>query len=317
MAEKCIGSSLKNLPGTCIIIDFVQISRIMITTVNDQNGDLNSFTIEQAGLIANWQAKFDKKAFESDVLTKIVPIDEVANCVQAKEGEIVFAENRHTRTLYKGDNNFTFEIFDHFPEFIAGLQAMEGKNLAFYFVDFNGKVYGKTDGTNFLPIPVEGFNVDEFVFPTGDAGSRVPAKFKIKNNSDLNKAYQVTVLDADGEIIDMSAKLGTNVYGQRTTTNVITGEAVTGCVMDIKTVTLADKDAQPILGIAYAEVVFVDQDGISSNIPLTAAGDITYNAITKFWTINKAALLTTAHTYKLQIKTSGYDIPDSLVVIPE
>ncbi len=311
----CIGQVLGNPTKSCRPIDLKRIRRHLLTSRIKEDGSLNNIAASDAVLITNWQTLFAKYKFDTDAMTKVVPLVENHNFVQTNENPIVFSEDEYRRTIFDGDEDVTMEFFEVTPELIASLKTYEDVDLASYLSDINGSLIGWTpDGVNLYPFDLEGFNVQNFKFP-GEDVSREPATYRFNDPTQLNKAAIVDVLDTDGNKVNMSQKLGDAIYHLLDCTNVVDTPAVTGCNFTAKTAELITSDAVSITGITYDEIALVNSStGVVTS--LAASGSLTYNSTTEKYTINEATLLTSGQTYYLRISHSKFDIAQASVIVP-
>ena len=301
MATKC-ANPLSN-PGNYCDVAIDEIRRVLFVNKYKDDGTLNYITQSNAAAIANWQTLFDKPDFSSSIMEKVVPSHQVWGLTTEQEDNVVDDNNGYLIKLADGNYTVSYEHILLEPYSVKQYKSLEEQTLAVYFVDADDRVWGKKSGVNLYPVDILGVQFSNFSPKTREAASKTMCKFRIKNATDMNELTSVTIADGDVTSDD-------DFYSLIDADIAISSPAVTGCVAVIDT---AQGDVA-VTGIAYTAFTFVDQaDG--STATLAGVGSVTESP-NGTYTINEAALLTTAHTYDLQVTLSGYNISVGEVVVP-
>lgn len=301
MATKC-SNPLSN-PGNYCDVAIDEIRRVLFVNKYKDDGTLNYISQADAAAIANWQTLFDKADFSSSIMEKVVPSHLVWGLTTEQEDNVVDDNNGYLIKLADGNYTINYEHILLEPYCISQYKALEEQTLSVYFVDADDKVWGKKSGVNLYPLDILGFQISNFSPKTREQASKSMVRFRLKTPTDMNILTSVTIADGDVTSDD-------DFYSLIDADVAISAPAVTGCVVVIDT---AQGDVA-VTGITYSGFTFVDQaDG--STVTLAGAGSLneTPNGT---YTVNEAALLTTAHTYDLQITFSGYNISVGEVVVP-
>lgn len=316
MNINCSGSdALSNPTKACKDFDISRIRRHFLTRRTDANGTKKSIAYTDAVAIANWQTLFDTYNFDTDPTDKVVPLVKNYNFVQTNENEIVFSEDTYKKTIFKGDETIVMQFNSISPEYVAVLDGYSDIDLAAYLSDENGSMFGwSQDGVNVYPFSIEDWKVGNFNFP-GETISIEAASYQFADTNELKYIVKVEVLDTDSVKVNMSQKLGDVIYSLQDAVIVVSSPALTGCVFTFKTVEPITADAIDITGVAYGDITFVDQAD-DTQVTLASADKLTYNSATGEYTVNEAALLTTGHTYDLEIRDSPWDAPVQDVAAP-
>lgn len=280
-----------------------EIKRFLFVSYKDASGAENKISVSDAAAIANWQTLFDKYNFSSDKLTKVVPSTLIFEAAPEQGDPEVFDTAGYYKKTKEGDYNWNFMLNDVDPYYVKQMKLMERNNLAVFMVDTNNKVWGKKSGTDLYPIRLQNINVRNFNPPAYQSISQEQVTFRLYDPEDMNDLYGVTV--ADGDVYDDG-----DFYSLVNATGTVSSPAVTGCQVVIAT----DAESVAVTGIVYGEITFRDQAD-SSTATLAASGSLTESPDGTY-VINEAALLTTGHTYTLEISHSGYDITCGDVVVP-
>jgi hypothetical protein len=308
MAEICTTSSLPNIGKDCKF-KIQRPRRLMLTSAVKEDGTANKISLTNAALLSAWQALFDKPDFSTSILEKVVPSPLIYEATTSIENENRVDSDTYSRTIYKGDTDINFMYNDSLPEVIKQMQAMESRNIAAYIVDDDGVVIGKKVGTDLYPLALSELETANYQLPA-DGVSQTPGRIRFTEGSDLNSLTAVTVLDASGNVVNMAESVGIDVYSLTDVTLTSADPAVTGCTF---TATI-DRSGSSLDTIAFGDITFVNQSSGATET-LAGAGSLSYNATTKVYTVNEAALLTTANTYKIQIVKSKFNVVHSNTVI--
>jgi len=303
---KCV-TSLTN-PGNYCKVEIDEIRRILFVSKYKEDGSINKILKTDADEVTNWQTLFDKYNFSSDVLEKVVPSPLVWGFTDEQTDNVVDDANGYLEKLADGDYNITFEHLRLPPYSIQQYKEMESGTVAVYFIDADNRLWGKDDSTYIAPVEVEGLQVNNFAFQTREKASKNSVSFRIKNSRDMNALNSILISDAD-------VTSDEDFYSLIDATNTISSPATTGCVAVIGTSYLSNEGvAVAVTGIEYTAFTFVDQADLST-VTLAASGSLVESPDGTY-TISEVALLTTAHTYNLQVAVSGYDIEIGSVVVP-
>ena len=306
MSTVC-NTALSNLGSGDCKLNMSEMRRIVFVSKNKESGALNYIAQADAATLTNWQTLFDKYAFSSSVLEKAVPTTWLWKLLNEQGDPVTYDEDGDYVKLRDGDYTVSFELHEEVPEYVGALKEMEENTLCVYLYDVAAsglaRVWGIKDGTDLYPFEITGLQVPNFNLKTSEAISSELIKFRVKFPKKMNALTSVEILLSD--LTD-----DTDFYSLVDAAQVISTPAVTGCITVIDT----DRYDEAVTGIAYTAFDFIDAADDSS-VTLAAAGSVTESP-NGTYTINEAALLTTGHTYSLQISHSGYDIAVADVVVP-
>ena len=306
------GSKLPNI-GYNYSFKPEEIRRFMFVLYKKDDNTVNKVTIVNAAIKATWTALFDKPHFSADTSDKIVctPLCYGAGGVAGEATS--FDTNGYFRVLQDGAVDFSFIFYDVAPAIVRQMRDLADYQIAAYPVTQDTRVIGIKDGADLKPLRIQNLTVPNYTPPTRESVATLECKFRLDTGSNMNDLVAVTVASAD--VTDDS-----DFYSLRDVTGTVTTPAVTGCI-----VSLAYDDVDPsapgtaiylaAASVPFGAISFQDRAG-GSAIVLASAGSISYDTATHLHTINEAALLTTAHTYDLNITVSGFDITCGAVVVP-
>ena len=271
--------------------------RFGFTALKDENNALNFITKADAAVLANWQARFDKPAFETDVLSKVVMTRNLYNVIQEQEENIMYQNQAFQMKLRDGILTISGMDEDTIGEVVAAYKAIEDKNVAVYIFDVDTNVQGKEGGVNIYPFQLDSVSSQNFNMRSAEIPGQANLIIKFKNPSDINSIFAVNV--ADAEITDDA-----DFYGLIDATMTTASPAVTGGDF---TPTVNGDGTTFIPSITYNELTFTATDG-SGDETLAGAGSLSYNSVTGTYTVNEALLLTSGKTYHIKVRHAGYDI---------
>lgn len=284
---------------------FGEIKRVGFTLKYKEDGTANSISTTNAALLASWQALFDKRNFDSDVMEKVVITPVIHDCKAEQADGDIYENSGYERELRGGKYDIAFLIEEPHPDIAKQLDELEESSVAIYLFDQDGKVGGKKVGVNLYPI-VCNVRAKEWKLQDREDTGKVTVMITLKNPKDINSFEWVQV--ANGSV-DADIEDETQFYSLFDTSSTVTSPAVTGCAFTLTT----DRYEETVLGVVYTEITFEDQaDGTIE--PLASADSLTY--ADGVYTVNEATLLTTAHVYTLHIDKDEYDSPEATVTVP-
>lgn len=288
------------------------IRRLIFTLTKDDAGADNVIPLSNAAAIANWKMQFDKYSHLSDYSDRFVPTPLVREFTKEDVEAIEWEVEDYKRIMRPGDVDILFSLLDNAPYILKNLKVWEDYTISVWPVSEDNKVLGILSGTDLKPFPIKVNSLGVPYWSPGgyEEGSRNVVSFRVNAATDMNLVVAVTI--ADGDVTSSS-----DFYSLRNATATVATPAVTGCDFT-PTVTDVDPDDPtaviPIAGIVFGEVIFTDDDGVSGDTSLAAAGSISYLA--GVYTVNEAGLLVSGHSYTMKISHSGYDITVATVTIP-
>ena len=184
------------------------------------------------------------------------------------------------------------------------MKDMENATLCVYLIDADTKVWARKDGTDLVPLEIEGLNVPNFNIKSAETPSIELVKFRIKFPKHMNALTSVEI--TDGDVMDDG-----DFYSLVDVTTTITSPATTGCVAALETTRYGDA----VTGFVFGDFIFYDNVAPTVAIPLANAESLVESPDGTY-TISETGLLTTGHTYLLKISHSKYDVAVGTVVCP-
>lgn len=296
-------SNLPNLGKGDCKLSMTTVRRFLFTSKYKEDGTENRILKTDAITLANWQTLFDKPAFSTSKLEKVVPSPWMQLPVFTPSDPEVYDEDGNYQKIKDGNKDVTAELQGVVPALVGAFKGMEQQTISIYMLDDESQVWGEDDGLYIKPLEITGLNVDDFNPRSYNDISREVVRFRFKYPNKLNSLIEAVIASSNAEDDN-------DFYSLIDSDQVITSPAITGC----QTVIDTDRYAEAVTGITYTAFNFVDQAD-SSSTTLAGAGSLTESPDGTY-VVNEAALLTTGHTYDLQITFSGYDIATQEVVVP-
>ncbi len=284
---------------------------IFCRTLSDSS-TTNQIPLSDAAAIANWMAKFNLPAFESNEDEKFICTPIIYEVAEAETEATFWEVENYKQEMIPAPVDISYSMLNVSPYIVKNMELWKSYNLSVYRLTDTQYAQGMLNSTNLKPYRIQpgSFSVQNYKSRGYEVGSKTVVSFRLLAGSDANETVAVNI--ADGDYSD-----DTQFFSLIDATGTITSPAVTGCVC-----TLACDDVDPIdpatsipvTGIVYTEITFRDQaDGVTT-VTLAASGSISQTG--GVLTINEAALLTAGHTYDLEIRKSGYNIVCGDVVVP-
>lgn len=290
-------------PGRTVRLIFTQ-------TLND-SGTTNQITLADAAAKANWLAKFDIPEFETNEDEKFIATCLVYEFTQEESEAINWEVEDYVQEMVPAPVDNVYSLINVSPYMVKNMETWKSSNISVYKVTDTNYAEGMLNGTYLKPYPIQpgSFRVQNYKGRGYQEGSKTLVRYRLLAGTDMNETVGVSIADAN--YAD-----DTQFFSLINATGVITTPAVTGCVATITCDDVnpaAPSTAIAVSGIAYTEITFRDQAD-DSTVTLAASGSI--SQVGAVLTINEAALLTTGHTYTLEIRKSQYNIVCGDVVVP-
>ena len=287
--------------------------RLIFCLTLNESSTTNQISLADAAAKANWLAKFDLPAFESNEDEKFIPTPVVYE-VAEEETEATFWEvEDYKQEMISAPVDISYSMLNVSPYIVKNMETWKSYNMSVYRLTDTHYVQGQLSGANLKPFAIQpgSFSVQNYKNRGYDVGSKVVVSFRLLAGANANETVAVQIADSDVDYSD-----DTQFPSLIDATGAITSPAVTGCVCtmtcdDVNPV--APATSIPVTGIVYTEVTFRDQAD-DSPVTLAASGSISQTG--GALTVNEAALLTAGHTYTLEIRKSGYNIVCGDVVVP-
>lgn len=308
MSVNC-NEALVNIGNDDCKIDFKVIKRIGFTSTKKEDGSYNTITAATAATKAGWQALFNKYNFVSDILEKVVVTPVIYEFADNQTEPEVFDVDGYYEELKDGTYSISFKLNSVVGDILRRMRLNKDKRQSVYFFDAADGVIARKSGTSLIPIEILSTSIQNLRFKTISAISQEMISMRVKFPEQMNELTRVQIADMDYSDDD-------DFFSLTDVETVISSPAVTGCVATLTTT----RDSTAVTGLAtgatdYLNWKFYDAVAPTVAISLSAAGDITETS-DGVYTINKAALLTTAHVYSLKVSASGYDIEIGTVTVP-
>jgi len=298
-----------NLPnpgsGDCPLV-MSEIRRFMFVAQIKEDGTENYISQADAAAIANWQTLFDKPAFGSDFLEKVVPTNIIFGAMSEQDEAAEYNEGGFYKKLADGTYFIKYKMIDVVAQYLKEFKVLENRSIAVYLADNDSRIWGKDDGTDLYPLKIGNIKVPDFQLQTREAPSMVEISFTIENPDDMNDLISVTV--ADGNVHSDS-----DFYSLIDATGTVSSPAITGC----QVIAITDRHGDPITGIVWGDVAFRDQATPFTAYTLASTDKWdTTDQDQGIYIADETALLTAGKTYTLELAHDGYDITCGDVVVP-
>jgi hypothetical protein len=274
----------------------------------------NSISIADADTLANWQTKFNNWSYLADTSDKYMATMMIREFTPAEGDQTIWEIEDYRRIMRSANLDISVSMLDNEPAYLAGLRALVSQSIGFNIVTDLDEVIGIKNGTNLELIPIKdgSFHVPFHKLGGYTEGSKNVISFRADSGTNLDNLVAVTMTDGD-------VTSDTDFFSLRTSTATVSSPAVTGCVFTPSEVRVDPSDpgtTKLISGITFGMITFRDQADQSA-VTLAAAGSLTYNSSTGAYTVNESTLLTTLHSYAIEIAMPRYDIVfTNLCVIP-
>lgn len=302
-------TALSNLGKAGCPLQIKVPKRLGFTLTKNSTGAYNEIALTDAVQLSKWQELMNKFNFASDVTEKVVFTPVFSEFTNEQSEPEAFDVDGVYEVTKDGNITFSFKLTKVNAYLIKQLKSLVGKNVSGYILDVANQVSGRKVGANLRPFEFVFVNPQNLNIPVSGTPSQEMVTMRLKYPEHMNDLWSVIIADADYSSDD-------DFYSLENVSTVISAPAVTGCVA---TLTL-DSTSGPAVGLEsgttdYTKWNFYDAVAPTVAIPLSAAADIT-ETTDGVYTINKSALLTTAHTYSLKVTIDGYDVEVGTVVVP-
>lgn len=306
MANNCTDEILDNSGQGCKLP--IKVTKRFLTTLTKKaDGTYNEVSIADAASLATWTALINKFNFDSDVKTKVVASPLLWEFAPTQDESEVFDVDGYFKKTKDGNYTLEAKMNEEDANTIKNSKANGEKQISVYLLDAGTQVSGRKVGTNLRPFEVIFMDVQNVNLPASGGISQVMVKLRMKFPEHFNDLYTVQIADAD-------YSSDTDFYSLIDVSTAISTPAITGCIA-----TLTDVDGVAVTGLAdgddYLKWSFYDAIAPTVAIPLAAAGSISEGS-DGVYTINEAAILTTAHVYSLKVSVDGYDVEVGTVTVP-
>jgi hypothetical protein len=288
------------------------IRRVGFILKSTTAGTDNLISIADADTLANLQAKQNVWDHSADTSLRLLWTSIVYKATSTPGDPVTWEVEDFKEEMRAGVEDMAFSLLNPSPQYMDRLIALKASVLGVYFLTEYDELLGMKDGVNIKPFPVQfgSLSIPNYKTRGYSEGSENIFSFRLLSGVDKNKMISVVVDDGD-------VTSDEDFFSLEPATGTIGAPAVTGCtitpVCDNYNPTDAAGTAIPVTGITYTMITFVDQAD-DSEVTLAAAGSLTYTG--GVYTVNEAALLTTAHVYDVEIEMPRYQVTCGIVTVP-
>lgn len=287
------------------------IRRVGFVLKSTNAGTDNFISIADADTLANWQTKQNVWDHAADTSLRVMWTSILYKSTSTPGDPVVWEIEDFKEEMRAGVEDMAFSLLNPSPQYMDRLIAIKGQILGVWFLTEYDEVLGMKDGVNLKPFPLQtgSLSIPNYKTRGYSEGSENIWSFRLLSGVDKNKMIKVVV--ADGDVTSDE-----DFYSLEPATGTIGTPAVTGCTITPVCDNYTPNDpatAIPVTGITYTMITFVDR-ATAAEITLDAAGSLTYLA--GVYTVNEASLLTTAHTYDVQIDMPRYQVTCGIVTVP-
>ena len=290
---------------------YQSIKRFVICLTNTDSGTTNVISLSNAAAIANWQAKFDVRTWDTDPSTKFVPTPLIRE-VSKEDTEAVFWEVEDYKVkMRNAEVDLNFSLLDPEPGLLARLATYEDETISVFPITEDNKAIGILDGTDLKPIPIKdgSFSVPNYAPRGYEEGSRNVVTMRLNAGSDMNNLVYVEIADADvfsdSDFYSLYDATMTETSGSPTTS----GGTFTIVLDDVDP--SAPATAVNVTGVVYTEVL-VKKVGAGSYVAVAASGNWTESS--NVYTLNETDVFATGTNY-VHVNKDGYNVAELAVVV--
>lgn len=307
MTQVC-NSPLPNIGSRCRF-STAEIHQLIFASIYDDSGALNKISLANAVTLANWKAKFDVYNFSATPLAKFVPTGRLHLIQPDQQEAITVDEGGYIEQLADGRYDISARWNNPSPYQVKKIKELQTKGIAIYMVDADGRIMGKTDGTDLYPLPLQMFSSSNYNFKSYETQAHIDLMMSLANSRDINDLWGVELSSGNPNSVN-------DFYSLLDCTATVSTPAVTGCVVDIKLSETSEAVSGLAAGTSYTKWKFVK---VSDGTVVSLAADTSLTESTTVpgrYTVNEAALLTSGAAYMLQISISPFDIAEATVTVP-
>jgi hypothetical protein len=307
MTQVC-NSPLPNIGSRCRF-STSEIHQLVFASIYNDAGALNKISLADAVTLANWQTKFNVYNFSATPLTKFVPTGRLHLIQPDQQEAITVDEGGYMEKLADGRYDISARWNNPSPWQVEKIKELETKGIAIYMIDADGRIMGKTDGTDLYPIPLQSFMATNYNFKSYETQAHIDMMMSLANARDINELWGVELTTGNPNSIN-------DFFSLLDCTATVSTPAVTGCVVDIALSETAEAVSGLAAGTSYTKWKFVK---VADGTVVSLAADTSLTESTTVpgrYTVNEAALLTSGSAYYLQISISPFDIAEATVTVP-
>jgi hypothetical protein len=290
---------------------YQSIKRFVICLTKTDSGTTNVISMSDAAEIANWQALFDTRSWDTDPSVKFVPTSLVREVVKEDTEPVFFEVEDYKVKMRNAVVDISFSFLDPEPGVLERMATYEDQSISVFPITEDNKALGIIDGTDLKPIPIKDGSLSVPNYnPRGyEEGSRNVVTMRLNSGSDMNSLGYVEIADADvfsdSDFYSLYDATMTETSGSPTTSG------------GTFTITLDDVDpsspatTQNVTGVVYTEVL-VKKQGAGSFVALAASGSISESA--NVYTINETDVFATGDNV-IHVNKDGYNVAELTVTV--